>query len=742
MNTRQKDIMALLEQRGEITVRELASRFNVSEMTIYRDIDLLEAGRYLTKKRGAAVYANAANRKDDVFYADEKRSIGKIAADLIKPGMSVLFDNSTTALEVARFLDGIPKLTFYTTNLETSLILSRYPNTVLYCSGGYFNPNSTGFTGQLTMDFISKVHADVCIVGISGISTENGLTVSYPSHAMQTSAILKAAKTKIVVADHSKFGRVAMEKAAELSDVDIIVTDGALPAQTYIEYSKHVRIIRANDSTEDTSMNTYCNPLSVADIKSGRWLDAKLTKVDPRDYNDYRSISDPSVVYHNGKWILYPSYSVAYVSEDFIHWKHVDIGVPHLNYSPAVVQFRGKWYLIGHGMTEMYVADEPTGPFEFCGHMTDVHGNPIATCDGCFLADGDRLYYYWCKNLTASSEMDVESLIGTAGVELDPDKPWQMITEPVMLNRFDPSVKWQRMGEHNQNERMGWIEGPWMYKKGSRYYLLYSGCGTEYGAYTSGIMYSDEGPLTGFKPQKNHDPFTEKRTGLMRGSGHGCIVDGPNNTIWTFYTCIFCYNYLYERRIGMDPVGIDEDGELYCTAVTEFPQLAPGVNKHPEKGNDTGWLPLTFMQRPTASSCVCGREPLYASDDSVLTWWQPAADDKEPTITFRLGSATRYEVNAIRLIWRDIGMETLDGIMPGAFRYVIEYASNKDMKEWETLIDASENTEDLCIDYRETKPVQAYGVRLRILGAPKGITPGLVSLTAFGSCIRENIFYQ
>ena len=106
---------------------------------------------------------------------------------------------------------------------------------------------------------------------------------------------------------------------------------------------------------------TYCNPLSIADIPHGTPLDYSLSKLPP--LGDYRSISDPSVVYHEGKWILYPSYKVAYVTEDFVHWKHVDIGVPHMRYSPAITQFRGKWYLGGHGMSELYCADEPTGPF-------------------------------------------------------------------------------------------------------------------------------------------------------------------------------------------------------------------------------------------------------------------------------------------------------------------------------------------------------------------------------------------
>jgi len=482
---------------------------------------------------------------------------------------------------------------------------------------------------------------------------------------------------------------------------------------------------------------TYCNPLSVADIRSGRWLDTSLAGGNPRDYSDYRSISDPSVIYHDGKWIMYPSYSVAYVSEDFVHWKHVDIGVPTLRYSPAVVQFRGKWYLNGHGMSELYCSDSPLGPFEVCGHMTNCDGNVMRVADGCFLADGDRLYFYWCGSTPKGENDDIEHITCTLGVEMDPERPWQMLTKPVVINRYDPSVEWQRMGENHQNERMGWIEGQWMKKIGKRYYLLYSGSGTQYSTYVNGVAYSDEGPLSGFVPQKRHDPLTYKRHGIMRGAGHGCLTDGPNGTLWVFYTCIFNYNHMFERRIGMDAVGIDENGELYCPEVSETPQYAPGVLDNPENGNSTSWLPLTFMQRPEASSSAVGRDAIYASDDSVLTWWQPAEGDCEPAITFRLGRLTRYNVRSVRLIWRDIGMETLDGIMPGPFKYVIEYAPNSELSEWKMLVDASENSDDLCIDYREFDAVQAYGVRLRILGAPKGITPGLVSLTVFGDAVHE-----
>jgi len=477
---------------------------------------------------------------------------------------------------------------------------------------------------------------------------------------------------------------------------------------------------------------TYCNPLPIEEIPAGRWLDMEQSRLNPRDYADYRSISDPSVVYHEGKWILYPSYAVAYVTEDFVHWRHVDIGVPHMRYSPAVVQFRGKWYLSGHGVSEVYCADSPLGPFTVCGQLTDMHGNVIRVADGCYLADGDRLYFYWHKSRPADSGIHADRITGTLGAELDPDAPWKLITEPVWINQFDPSKEWQRTGEWNQNERMGWIEGQWMIKIGTRYYLLYSGSGTQYGSYANGVAYSDEGPLSGFVPQKNHDPLTEKRSGLLRGAGHGCIVQGPRDTYWVFYTSHFRFNYRFERRIGMDPVGIDTDGELFCPAVTETPQYAPGVLAHPENGNSTDLVPLTFMQQPTASSCAPGRDAIYAADDSVLSWWQPAAEDAGPCITIPLEAQNGYTVEALRIIWRDIGMETLDGIMPGPFRYMAEYAPTVAADSWEILVDASDNTRDLCIDYRQFPPCRAYAVRLRILGAPANITPGVVSFTVFG----------
>ncbi len=245
MNTRQTDIVTLVEKNGEITIKELARLLSVSEMTIHRDLDYLEKSKYLYKKRGAAVFVENRDRSKNDFYKEEKRRIGRKAAALIKPGQSILIDNSTTALECSRYLDLDMQLTFFTTNLETAEILAGYKNCTLYCSGGYYFSDSKGFVGKQAEDFVSSIRADVCLIGASGISPEGGLSTPYPMHTALQKKIIASSACRILLADHSKFGRNAIEKFADLSDVDVIVTDTGVPEAVLEQYREHVSIVVA-----------------------------------------------------------------------------------------------------------------------------------------------------------------------------------------------------------------------------------------------------------------------------------------------------------------------------------------------------------------------------------------------------------------------------------------------------------------------------------------------------------------
>lgn len=244
MNSRQKDILQILEHEGEAAIKELARRLRVSEMTIHRDVDYLQEQRYVYKKRGAAVFVESGDRDRSDFYADEKHAIGVKTAALLKDGQSIIFDNSTTALACAKVLDKTHTYTFYSTSIEMAKTLSRYKKSVLYCSGGYFFSETKGFVGTQAENFVTSVSADVCIIGASGISVEGGITTPYPMHTSLQRAIISSAKTRIVVCDRSKFDKIAMEKIADLGDIDMIVTDSGVSDEIIEKIEKHTTVIR------------------------------------------------------------------------------------------------------------------------------------------------------------------------------------------------------------------------------------------------------------------------------------------------------------------------------------------------------------------------------------------------------------------------------------------------------------------------------------------------------------------
>jgi hypothetical protein len=182
----------------------------------------------------------------------------------------------------------------------------------------------------------------------------------------------------------------------------------------------------------------------------------------------------------------------------------------------------------------------------------------------------------------------------------------------------------------------------------------------------------------------------------------------------------------------MDPIGIDSNGELYCPGVTDTPQFGMGETENYLTDGSAGLLPLTFAHRHhiKSTSAAPGRGAVYAFDESLLTWWQPAEDDTEPALYVDLEAT--YVCEASRIMWRDINLDYKNGVVPGAYQYVIEGRKCVGEGEWETILDMSKNTEDFNIDYRSFPPVVSREICLRIVGCPNGITPAVTSFTIFG----------
>lgn len=483
------------------------------------------------------------------------------------------------------------------------------------------------------------------------------------------------------------------------------------------------------------SFYTYCNPLSIPEIPRG--TDGWLAREDgmfnpgekPKDVigKDYRSISDPTVMYYDNKWYLYPSYGMAWVSENFRDWKHVRTDPYCPKYSPHIIPWKGK-FLMTSWNCPLYVSDDPLGPFTCLGKFVLPDGRETVFCDPGMFADEDGRIYVYAFDMQEVSGEDYKRC-RTLGYELDQDNPRKIVRGPVVLQEMRSDLYWwERNGLHYQDTKFGWTEGVHMVKHEGRYYMIYAAPNTCNGSYCMAVYYSDESPLSGFVCQKRN-PLTLHREGIIQGAGHGCVEHGPNGTLWAFYTIATGYTHKYERRIGMDLVAVDENGELYCPyGVTDTPQYVPGYRNNPViEGNSPGWYPLTGWCRPEGSSEKPGRDALYACDESSLTWWEPQEQDELPTLTCDL--LTNYEVGAVRIFWKENGLAYDAGIVPGPMQYYVEGYIGE---QWELLLDCRSASEDFNIDYKTFPVKRCAKVRLRLTGWPDGIHPGVIDFAVFG----------
>lgn len=477
---------------------------------------------------------------------------------------------------------------------------------------------------------------------------------------------------------------------------------------------------RAVQKTGAPASRTYCNPIPLPDYPQGRasrlkWNGGWLNGSSPVDF---RETADPSVIYWQGKWYLYPSAGMAWVSEDFVSWKHCLMNISDVGYAPTVVEHKGRFYLTACE-SNLYRAEHPLGPWEDIGQirfadgaLLDDHADPMIFSD-----DDGKLYMYWGLGAPA-----------IFGIELESDNPVSAIGEAKLLFAYDPAHIWERYGEYNEDASSSWCEGAWMFKRKGRYYLTYSGPATQYSTYSMGVYTSDK-PLGPFV-YAQVNPILQDRDGLIRGPGHGSIVRGPNDTVWAFYTCTRCVNHMFERRIGYDPVGFDSDGNMFVRGASETPQWAPGVLSRPEDGNAAGLLPVTTHKKPSASSSAPGRSPIYAIDNSMRTWWQAAEGDNSPWYMVDLDCFNPVTVSACRIIWAEEGMN-YQSAPPGPMQYRVEGMETGE-GGWFTLLDCSSNSSDLLIDYRTFEARKVNYVRVVITGKPAGIEVGICDFSVFG----------
>jgi DeoR/GlpR family transcriptional regulator of sugar metabolism len=229
---RQDRIAELVLKQPFIAAKDLAERFDVSLMTIHRDLDELEAHGVLRKVRGGATPQASSLFESNVRYrltvaSEEKQALARAALLQIEPGQAVLIDESTTGLALARLLPARVPLTVITNSLSVMQELRSVRDIKLIVLGGDYWPRHEAFCGLACEAAVSALRADVLFMSSTAIS---GGVAYQPDQDMAIAkrAMIAAAGRRVLLVDHSKFGRVALHRLAPLTAFDLVMTDDGI----------------------------------------------------------------------------------------------------------------------------------------------------------------------------------------------------------------------------------------------------------------------------------------------------------------------------------------------------------------------------------------------------------------------------------------------------------------------------------------------------------------------------------
>jgi DeoR/GlpR family transcriptional regulator of sugar metabolism len=230
--TRRRLLLDLIARQGFATLDELVKTLGVSESTVRRDLEALDASGSVKRTHGGAVFSGEVRAmpalEDRVLTATaEKRAIGRATAALLDDGDSVLLDGGTTTHEVARALLGRP-MQVVTNSLPIAQLLASSKETDLILIGGYVYPRTGVALGPLAIATMQGIRVRKAILGAGGIVPE-GIYNSNLLLVETERQMMSCGQEVVIVADHTKFGRLALARLCGLDAIHHVVVDAGLP---------------------------------------------------------------------------------------------------------------------------------------------------------------------------------------------------------------------------------------------------------------------------------------------------------------------------------------------------------------------------------------------------------------------------------------------------------------------------------------------------------------------------------
>ena len=227
---RRRAILAALNRDGRVLVRDLAAHFQVSQITIRKDLELLQGRGLLHRTHGGALVPSSGALNDpslqekEKLHRTEKVRIAQAAVRLVEEGQSILLDSGTTTMANARALRNFRRLTVITNAVNIAAELANSEIEVIL-TGGTVRKNSFSLVGPFAEETLRHLSADLLFLGVDGFDTRLGLSTPNLQEAKVNRVMVEISRKVVAVCDSSKFGRRSLSTIVPPKAIHHVITD-------------------------------------------------------------------------------------------------------------------------------------------------------------------------------------------------------------------------------------------------------------------------------------------------------------------------------------------------------------------------------------------------------------------------------------------------------------------------------------------------------------------------------------
>ncbi|AYO30133.1 MAG: DeoR family transcriptional regulator, fructose operon transcriptional repressor [Thermoanaerobacteraceae bacterium] len=240
---RQNKIKEILFKEKRVDVSELSKLFEVTEVTIRRDLDKLEQDGFLIKTYGGAVlneeaFKDATKDESEDENLEDKQLIGSIASHMVENGEAIFLGPGTTCLEIAKKIKD-KKITVLTNDLVIALELKDALGIKVIVSGGDLIQSTSMLVGRFAHQALEGIYINKAFIGVKGVNFETGYTLDRYEEALFLQEVSKISREVIIVADHTKFNKIAFARLGDLTMARKVITNKQIPDEYKSFFFEH-----------------------------------------------------------------------------------------------------------------------------------------------------------------------------------------------------------------------------------------------------------------------------------------------------------------------------------------------------------------------------------------------------------------------------------------------------------------------------------------------------------------------